>query len=107
MSVLPFAAHQRASAPIRLTARGRLLAAVVLAGCAIGFLGALGQFSADASDAPATTVAVVQAGESLWTIAQRAQPDSDPRATIWRIKQLNGLSESVVYTGQALVVPVR
>lgn len=94
-------------APIRLTARGRMLVATVLAGSAIGFMGALGQFSADASDAAATTVAVVQAGESLWTIAQRAQPEADPRATIGRIKELNGLSESMVHVGQALVVPVR
>jgi hypothetical protein len=96
-----------AAVPIRLTARGRLLLATVLAGSAIGFMGALGQFSADASDGPTTTVAVVQAGESLWTIAQRTHPDADPRATIWRIKELNGLSDSVVHVGQALVVPVR
>jgi len=107
MSTHTSTAHVRSSAPIRLTARGRLLLATLLAGSAIGFMGALGQFSADAADGSTTTVAVVQAGESLWTIAQRAHPAADPRATIWRIKELNGLSDSVVHVGQALVVPLR
>ncbi len=95
----------RATAPIRLTSRGRMLFASVLAGSALGLMAAVGQFSADAADGPSTTVAVVQAGDSLWTIAQRIRPDADPRATIWRIKELNELPGSVVQVGQALVVP--
>ena len=92
--------------PVRLTTRGRILLASVLAGSAIGLMGAVGQFSADAADGPSTTISVVQSGDSLWTIAQRTAPQADPRATIWRIKELNGLSDSVVQVGQALVVPV-
>jgi hypothetical protein len=106
MTQIPATAALRPQAhAVRLTSRGRILLASLLAGSAIGLMGAVGQFSADAADGPSTTTTVVQAGDSLWTIAQRMHPDADPRAMIWRIKELNDLSGSVVQVGQALVVP--
>jgi LysM repeat protein len=70
----------------------------------------LGSVSADAGTAgaaagPATGIVVVQAGESLWQIAQQIAPQADPRATITVIRELNGLGESAVVPGQAIIVP--
>jgi LysM repeat protein len=70
----------------------------------------LGSVSADAGTAgaasgPATGIVVVQAGESLWQIAQEIAPQSDPRATITAIRELNGLGEQAVVPGQSIIVP--
>lgn len=53
----------------------------------------------------AVTSTVVRPGETLWEVAERVAPDSQPGAVIDRIRQLNGLSGSVVYSGEVLDVP--
>ncbi|WP_246155401.1 LysM peptidoglycan-binding domain-containing protein [Saccharopolyspora hirsuta] len=60
-------------------------------------------------DAPmtgGTTLIEVRAGDTLWGIADRVAPDSDPRAVVARIAELNGLDAATVETGRLLVVPV-
>jgi hypothetical protein len=52
-----------------------------------------------------TSVVHVQAGETLWEIAERNAPNSDPEAVVARIRDLNALPDSDVTPGQALVVP--
>ncbi len=49
---------------------------------------------------------VVQPGDTLWSVAQRADPASDPRAVVDRIKELNGLHSDAVVVGAVLQVPV-
>jgi hypothetical protein len=49
---------------------------------------------------------VVQPGDTLWAVAQRADPGADPRAVIDRIKELNGLHGNSVVEGAVLQVPV-
>jgi LysM repeat protein len=49
---------------------------------------------------------VVQPGDTLWSVAQRADPGTDPRAVIDRIKELNGLQGDSVGVGVVLQVPV-
>jgi len=92
---------------VRLTRRGRIVLGIVLS----AVLMVVGSWSADAetqsSGAPATGVVVVQAGQSLWEIASSVAPESDPRATITAIRDLNGLGSDAVVPGQALVVPSR
>jgi LysM repeat protein len=61
--------------------------------------------TAVAADQPATSIVVVQSGESLWSIAQSIKPGADPRAVVHEIKSLNGLTDAVVRVGQPLVVP--
>ena len=96
---------------LRLTRRGRALlflcASSLLAGAVIGS----GQW-AGASDStgpgdvgPATAVVVVQPGESLWSIAQAVAPGADPRETVLRLRELNGMASAVVVPGQSIVVP--
>lgn len=70
-----------------------------------------GVFSADAGSSAAeqgraTGVVVVQAGESLWQIAQDIAPQADPRETVTTIRELNGLGDTTVVPGQSIVVPI-
>jgi LysM repeat protein len=55
---------------------------------------------------PVPTV-VVQPGDTLWSIAARYAPGSDPFGTIEQIRQLNGLDGYTVHAGQRLQVPPR
>jgi hypothetical protein len=52
----------------------------------------------------ATKVVRVLPGESLWELAGRVAPASDPSAVVERIRELNGI-EGVVQPGQPLTVP--
>ncbi|NUT94193.1 MAG: LysM peptidoglycan-binding domain-containing protein [Saccharothrix sp.] len=63
-------------------------------------------FASGAATVPErTSVVHVQVGETLWDIAERTAPDSDPEAVVVRIKDLNHLADSSIKPGQALVVP--
>jgi hypothetical protein len=92
-----------------LTARGR--AVVMLASVAFLLLVIVlsGRFTADAGtqapSGPATTVVVVQPGESLWQIAERTAPGVDPRELVTAIRAINDLGESTVVAGQSILVP--
>jgi hypothetical protein len=98
---------------MRLTRRGRVALVAVIA--ALAFLAiavgqaAVGAFEATAgSGAPSSDAArtwVVQPGETLWAIAQRVAPGSDPRDTVARIVAMNDLSDSSVVAGQQIFVP--
>jgi hypothetical protein len=48
---------------------------------------------------------VVGAGQSLWSVAESADPGQDTRAVVQQIVDLNGLSSDVVSAGQQLWVP--
>ena len=48
----------------------------------------------------------VQAGESLWALAQRIAPRMDPRLVVAQIESLNHLAGPQVMVGQQLLVPV-
>ncbi|MCU0266542.1 MAG: LysM peptidoglycan-binding domain-containing protein [Actinomycetia bacterium] len=97
-----------APGPVRLTRRGRLV--VVLALVALTFLAAaaFGRAASQAgtdSAGPATRAITVQLGDTLWGIAVDVAPETDPRATIERLRDLNDLGTDVVQAGQRLVVP--
>jgi LysM repeat protein len=44
-------------------------------------------------------------GESLWSVAQAADPNADPRAVTQEIIAMNKLSGYVIYPGEQLWVP--
>lgn len=94
--------------PLRLTSRGRLVLLALVVAVAFTLI-SLGQVAAQAGGggaaAPARTW-VVQPGETLWVIAERVDPDADPRETVARIVAMNDLPSSSVLVGQELVVPV-
>jgi len=78
----------------------------MLAAAVLVVLPALSALSgASASGVPALTEMTVGAGDSLWSIAQQADPGADPRTEVQRIRTLNGLRSDVVSEGVVLKVP--
>ena len=51
------------------------------------------------------TQVTVRPGQSLWSVAESADPHADTRVVIQQIIELNGLTGNVVFTGQRLWVP--
>lgn len=80
-----------------------LVVAAVVTLAAICCLGWLGQ-TANVRIPAETAVVRVGAGETLWDVAQRVAPESDPRAVVERIRRLNGTVGSAVQPGQQLRV---
>ena len=68
-------------------------------------LGPLGHaFQADATLRHPRTV-VVRPGDTVWAIASRVAPGSDPRAVADAIVSVNGIDAAGLVPGQRLVVP--
>jgi nucleoid-associated protein YgaU len=113
--VLPRPVAASTIAPLRLTRRGRRLARTALivlalvAALALSVAGRDGVGQAgDGPAVPATSTVVVQPGQTLWQVARSVARDADPRETVARIQELNGLSGADAATlrpGQTLVVP--
>ena len=104
--------------PVRLTKRGRRLArtavaalmlVIALASAVFGHIASSSASSATTGSTAATSTVIVQPGQTMWELATAIAPDDDPRDTIARIADLNGLTgaqASTVYPGQRLIVPV-
>lgn len=97
--------------PLRLTRRGRAVLITFAAGTLLVTFwltagpGARAGGQDDTSIGGAVPTDVVGPGETLWDVAERNDPDGDPRVTVQRIADLNGLSGSIVHPGQRLLVP--
>jgi hypothetical protein len=101
-------------APLRLTRRGRIVfgfVGVVLATVALTVvsMSLSGAQAANHGRAGAgyqgMRQIVVQPGQTLWSIAVRAEPSADPRQVIAEIMAANSLTGSSVQTGELLWVP--
>ena len=98
------------ASPVRITRRGRLLLLALVAVLAFALV-SLGQVAASAgpadsgTDEPVSATWVVQPGETLWVIARRVDPQTDPRETVARIVAMNDLPSSSVQAGQELQIP--
>ena len=92
---------------LRLTRRGRLLLVLtVLLLLIVGF--SAGRVSSQAAShlshqRPPTVT--VQQGETLWQLAMRIAPHTDPRLVVAQIEQINHLPGAQVFAGQQLIVP--
>ncbi len=126
------AAVEVARGPLRLTRRGRTVAAALI----VLLLGAsllAGLVAASASTAPArqgasaaasgpqwsggagaperavvraqAEVVVVRSGDTLWSIAARHFPDRDPREAVVALREANGIDGGVLTAGQRLRLP--
>ncbi|PRX46445.1 LysM domain-containing protein [Prauserella shujinwangii] len=84
-----------------------VLLALAVAGLVIGLgLLAEGVSGAGAERVPERTALVTVApGDTLWDVAARHAPGSDPEAVVQRIEALNGLSGPDVSPGVPLLVP--
>ena len=52
------------------------------------------------------TQVTVLPGQSLWSVAEAADPDADTRLVIQQIINLNGLNGDTIVAGQRLWVPL-
>ena len=103
---------QAANPPLRLTRRGRIVvavaAALVLAALSLVIAGA-----AQATNHPVSArtaqqnlaQVTVHPGQSLWSVAESADPSADTRVVIQQIIELNSLTGNTVFAGQRLWVP--
>jgi predicted Zn-dependent protease len=99
---------------LRITRRGRIVLAALASLPLVAALVALAVFGANsavASGAESSAASqsfdyvTVQAGETLWGIAEEMAPTADPRDVIADIVSLNQLPSSEVQPGQRLAVP--
>lgn len=95
----------------RLTTRGRrvVVALIVLPIIITAFFAALSGTAAGASDVAVSDSSVyvtVGSGESLWQIAERIAPQSDPRDVIVEITNYNHL-EGEIQAGQRIAIPAQ
>jgi hypothetical protein len=101
-----------AAPPLRLTRRGRIVIAVAAA-LLVTVISLLAAGVAQAtSHGPAPRAArrdllqvVVQPGQTLWSVAENADPDRDTRVVVQQIVDLNSLNGATVSAGQQLLVP--
>jgi hypothetical protein len=115
-SVAGAQSHRAALGGVRLTRRGRVVAAgfvVLVAVAAIALIWLTAADGAAASDRGSSarsvyqglTQVVVQPGQTLWSIAAAAEPSADPRLVIQQIAQVNALAGATIHAGQLLWVP--
>ena len=92
----------------RTRVRRRRLVAIAIA------LGVLGVLSGPVANAvgvggaaaarPARTY-VIRPGDTLWSIARRSSPSTDPRLVVGAISDANDLDPAALVPGQQLVIP--
>jgi nucleoid-associated protein YgaU len=96
-------------APLRLTARGRRLLAVLTVAAGVGLASVVGSLvgghDAGALRLVGQSSVVVRPGDTLWSLASSVAGDDDVRAVVDRIRQVNGLRSSDLTPGQVLVLP--
>ncbi|MGT2424611.1 LysM peptidoglycan-binding domain-containing protein [Amnibacterium kyonggiense] len=91
---------------LRLTRRGRVVLTVLPALLVLsGALLATSPGAAEASPRAASRSVVVGTGDTLWTIAERIAPTTDPRLTVAAIERVNGLRDARLDAGTVLVLP--
>jgi hypothetical protein len=99
-------------AALRLTRRGRVVAAAVGA-LLVTVVSLLAAGAAQATNHALPPGAarqnlvqlVIRPGQSLWSVAESMDPNQDTRAVVQQIVDLNTLSGDVVFAGQQIWVP--
>lgn len=102
--------HHRAGAPTpyQFTRRGRVLMWMLGVGTVAIIAFGLVQGAQPASpQVVGTTAVTVAPGQSLWAVAEKVNPQADPRVTVHAIADLNGIEPgSTLRSGSTLTVPV-
>lgn len=107
-SSTPQVVQPKSTSRMRLTKRGvRVMVALGFA-AAIGVGGIIGGVINAFTPPIETSTVVVEAGDSLWSIASTiAEPGEGVRPVINQIAELNSLNSSEIASGQTLVVPAK
>jgi LysM domain-containing protein len=91
------------AAPLRLTRRGVVVIAGLVAALAVALVGLAWASAPAAHRLPTRPTAVtVQAGDTLWSIAGRVAPNRDPRAEVADLQRINRLASVALVPGQVL-----
>ncbi len=94
------------AAPLRLTRRGVVVLAVVVAVLAGALLWLAARAApAEVAGPPAPRAVTVQPGDTLWSIATQVAPQRDPRAEVEALQRVNHLDATDLTPGQTLRVP--
>jgi LysM domain len=102
-------AQLHASAPLRLTRRGRLVMTVVFLAVMLAALTVFGAHSAATGQGgvPVQTRTVeVGQGDTLWGIASKVAEPGQVREMVLKIEQLNALDGPALVEGQEIAVPL-
>jgi hypothetical protein len=95
---------------LRITRRGRIVLGAVAALPAIVLATAslLGAESATAtSESVQLEVVTVEAGETLWQLAESVAPAADPRDVVHDVLSLNGITSADIEAGVELEIPAK
>jgi nucleoid-associated protein YgaU len=101
--------HSRRARRPRSPWPARLRMSAVLAGAVLALslgLARVAEGGAEGETEGFATV-TVQPGDTLWAIAADRYPDSDVRAKVWQIEQVNHLAGKRLQPGETLRVPSR
>ena len=105
-------ARRAAPPPLRLTRRGRIVVAVtaallvtIISLLAAGVAQATNHASSPRGARQNLVQVVVRPGQTLWSVAESADPDQDTRVVVRQIVDLNSLGGPTVQAGQELWVP--
>ena len=101
----PFGQARSVTARTRVRRR-RLAAALVVVALAAFVSGPVAN-AVGLREAPAAgaTTYVVRPGDTLWSIASRLQPGTDPRFVVDRIARANDLDVGALVPGQQVTIP--
>lgn len=93
----------------RLTGRGRAVVLLALVGLLLAAVSlgrsAATQAATSPAPRPVPVQAVIRPGDTLWDVARRIAPGSDPREVVAQIRRMNDLSGSAVQVGQQILLP--
>lgn len=102
-----------ASTRLRLTQRGRRVLAVLVAlplavALSVAVLASGNAVASQNAGVPSSSfeTITVQPGDSLWAIAGRIAPSSDPRDVVSSLAKLNNISGGVISAGESLFIPL-
>jgi Tfp pilus assembly protein FimV len=89
-----------------LTRRGVVVLTVAVLALGVALIG-LAKLSAprQAAAPPAPAVVTVAPGDTLWSIAERVAPNTDPRAEVAALQKRNGLTGVDLVPGEVLRIP--
>jgi nucleoid-associated protein YgaU len=98
-----------AAAPLRLTRRGRRLVAALSIATGLTIAAAILVTELDDTGAglqlAGQSSVVVEAGDTLWSIAREVAPQEDVRAVVDAIEEVNELDGTLLVPGQVLQLP--
>jgi LysM repeat protein len=95
---------------LRITRRGRAVVTGLVTAPVVAIVLALALSGGEATATPGQTelpVVTVEAGQTLWHLAESVAPGANPADLIADIISLNGLESAAVMPGQTLIIPER